>query len=179
MVYSFHVIRRDFTMRNRRRPLSPPEASLLARGERVVRVPPRLMAGRRRSSRQRGKSGPIDALAVARAALEEGIDTLPVAVLEGPARQIKLLLDHREDLVCERTRIQPRSLPPAATAPATDSTAGGNRQLNAAVHRIAVTQLRVHQPSQDYITRRLAEGKTKRASHPRTQAPPHAPSARP
>ena len=31
-----------------------------------------------------------------------------MAALEGPAREIKLLLDHREDLVCERTRIQQR-----------------------------------------------------------------------
>src|SRR5881409_3627892 len=73
------------------------ERFLLARGERVVRVPPKLMAGRRRSSRQAGKSDPIDALAVARAALEEGIETLPAARLEGAAREVKLLLDHRED----------------------------------------------------------------------------------
>ena len=39
---------------------------------------------------------------------------------------------------------------------------GGNRQLNAAVHRIAVTQLRCHPPARDYIARRLGEGKTKR-----------------
>jgi transposase len=84
------------------------ERFLLARGERVVRVAPRLMAGRRRGSRQAGKSDPIDALSVARAALEEGIDTLPTAVLEGPEREIKLLLDHRTDLVGERTRIQNR-----------------------------------------------------------------------
>src|SRR5256714_9404921 len=84
------------------------ERFLLARGERVVRVPPKLMAGRRRASRQAGKSDPIDALAVARAALQEGICTLPVASLEGPAREVKLLLDHREDLICERTRIQNR-----------------------------------------------------------------------
>src|SRR3954449_6909152 len=84
------------------------ERFLLARGERVVRVPPKLMAGRRRAARERGKSDPIDALAVARAALEEGIDTLPLAQLAGPAREIKLLLDHREDLVAERTRIQNR-----------------------------------------------------------------------
>ena len=38
---------------------------------------------------------------------------------------------------------------------------GGNRQLNAAFHRIAVTQLRTHPPARDYINRRLAEGKTK------------------
>jgi transposase len=42
------------------------ERFLLARGERVVRVAPKLMAGRRRSSREAGKSDPIDALAVAR-----------------------------------------------------------------------------------------------------------------
>jgi transposase len=84
------------------------ERFLLARGERVVRVPPKLMAGRRRGSRQAGKSDPIDALAVARAALEEGVDSLPTAQLAGPAREIKLLLDHRDDLIAERTRIQSR-----------------------------------------------------------------------
>jgi transposase len=252
------------------------ERFLLARGERVVRVPPKLMAGRRRGSRQRGKSDPIDALAVARAALEEGIDTLPVAALEGPAREIKLLLDHREDLVCERTRIQQRlrwllhdrwpelelpagcldrlvwldrlagrlarcsrdadvrvmraqirrikevtreasalerellvlvrgqqprllDLPGVGTLTAAKLIAevagidrfrsqaklarlagiapipassgerirmrldrGGNRQLNAAFHRIAVTQLRTHPPARSYVDRRIAEGKTKR-----------------
>lgn len=252
------------------------ERFLLARGERVVRVPPKLMAGRRRGSRQAGKSDPIDALAVARAALEEGIHTLPVAALEGPAREIKLLLDHREDLVCERTRIQNRlrwllhdrwpelelpagcldrivwldrlagrlarspqdadvrvmreqvrrlkeltrqaamierellalvrglqprllQLPGVGTLTAAKLIAeiagierfrsaaklarlagvapipassgnstrvrlhrGGNRQLNAAFHRIAVTQMRCHPPARDYITRRISEGKTKR-----------------
>jgi transposase len=252
------------------------ERFLLGRGERVVRVPPKLMAARRRGSRQRGKSDPIDALAVARAALEEGIQTLPVAVLQGPAREIKLLLDHREDLVAERTRIQNRlrwllhdrwpelelplgcldrrvwlerlagrlarspqdadvrimraqvrrlreltraantlqrellalvrglqprllTLPGVGTLTAAKLIAeiagierfrdqaklarlagiapipassgehtryrldrGGNRQLNAAVHRIAVTQLRCHQPAHDYIARRLKDGKTKR-----------------
>ena len=39
---------------------------------------------------------------------------------------------------------------------------GGNRQLNAAVHRVAVTQLRCHQPAKDYVARRISEGKTKR-----------------
>src|SRR5215204_5502704 len=57
------------------------ERFLIARGERVVRVPTRLMANSRRSSRERGKSDRIDALAVARAALAEGIETLPMAEL--------------------------------------------------------------------------------------------------
>jgi transposase len=252
------------------------ERVLLARGERVVRVAPKLMAGRRRGSRQPGKSDPIDALAVARAALEEGVETLPCAVLEGPEREIKLLLDHREDLVAERTRIQNRlrwllhdrwpelELPKgcldrmvwlerlsrrltrcqqhadvrvmraqlrrlrelvretaalerelgllvsaqqprllelpgvgvltaakliteiagverfhsqaklarlAGIAPIPASSGahhrhrldrGGNRQLNAAFHRVAITQLRWHPPAQSYLARKLADGKTKR-----------------
>jgi transposase len=252
------------------------ERFLLARGERVVRVPPKLMAGRRRASREAGKSDPIDALAVARAALQEGVSTLPLATLEGPAREIKLLLDHREDLVCERTRIQNRmrwllhdrwpelELPrgcldrmiwldrlagrlqrspqeadvrvmrhqirrlrelvretralerellllvrgmqptlldiygvsaltaakliaeiagierfasPAKLArlagiapiPASSGAMhrmrlhrGGNRQLNSAFHRIAVTQIRDYPPAKAYLSRKLAEGKSKR-----------------
>jgi transposase len=82
------------------------ERELLAAGERVVRVPPKLMAGARRGARTRGKSDPIDALAVARAALRE--PDLPVAVLEGPPRELRLLVDHREDLIGERTRAQNR-----------------------------------------------------------------------
>jgi transposase len=82
------------------------ERFLLAAGERVVRVPPKLMAGARRSSRARGKSDAIDALAVARAYLRE--PGLPVARLQGEAREIRLLVDHREDLIQERTRIQQR-----------------------------------------------------------------------
>src|SRR5689334_21374374 len=82
------------------------EADLLGAGQSVVRVPPQLMAGARRGGRQRGKSDPIDALAVARAALRE--PNLPVARLDGPAREVRLLVDHREDLVAERTRIQSR-----------------------------------------------------------------------
>ena len=78
---------------------------LLVAGEAVVRVPPKLMAGARRSSREPGKSDPIDALAVARAALRED---LPVASLDGPDREVRLLVDHRDDLVAERTRAQNR-----------------------------------------------------------------------
>src|SRR5512134_2611471 len=84
------------------------ERFLVEHGERVVRVPPKLMAGARRSARERGKSDPIDAAAVARAALREGIETLPAAFLDEQALAIKLLLDHREDLVGESTRAQNR-----------------------------------------------------------------------
>lgn len=81
---------------------------LVEHGERVVRVSPKLMAGARRSSGKRGKFDPIDAAAVARAALREGIETLAQAFLDEGALAIKLLLDHREDLVGESTRVQNR-----------------------------------------------------------------------
>jgi transposase len=78
------------------------EADLLAAGETITRVPPKLMAHCRDSARTYGKSDPIDALAVARAALRE--PGLPAARLDGPERELRLLTDHREDLVAERTR---------------------------------------------------------------------------
>lgn len=78
------------------------EADLLAAGQRIVRVPPKLMAHARDGARTYGKSDPIDALAVARAALR--YPDLPAAQLDGPARELRLLVDHREDLVAERTR---------------------------------------------------------------------------
>ena len=79
------------------------ERDLLVAGERIVRVPPKLMARARDGARTVGKSDPIDALAVARAALRE--PDLPTACLDGPARTVRLLVDHRDDLVAERTRI--------------------------------------------------------------------------
>lgn len=39
---------------------------------------------------------------------------------------------------------------------------GGNRQTNAALHRIAITQMRIHPDAQTFIQRRLANGNTKR-----------------
>ena len=37
----------------------------------------------------------------------------------------------------------------------------GNRQLNAAIHRIAITQMRIHEPAKTYLERRIAMGNTK------------------
>jgi transposase len=81
------------------------ERFLLARGERVLRVPPKLMAGARKSAREPGKSDPIDALAVSRAAIREGIDTFPAAFLDEQALEIRQLVDHRERLVWQRTAL--------------------------------------------------------------------------
>jgi transposase len=249
------------------------ERHLIARGERSVRVTPRMMGQSRRADRVRGKSDPIDATAVARAALAH--PDLPVATLAGPEREIGLLVAHRESLVRERTdRIcklrwllhdidadlapAPRTLdrfktldglaetlgslePSVAvriclelisrcreitvranelereisslikthapalldipgcasltaakivaetaqvdrfpteghfarysgTAPVPASSGAsnrhrfnrrGNRQLNAALHRIAVTQLRIHEPAKDYLAKKHAEGMSK------------------
>jgi transposase len=249
------------------------ERSLVERGEACVRVPPKLMAQTRRSARTCGKSDPIDAAAVARAALRE--PDLPEARLDGPERALRLLADHRDDLVAERTRLQGRlrwhlhdlgigaEVPPKALRSArwldrvedeltgaggvqvriareltvrcrelnaeivalgreieqlaaelapellalpgvggltaarlVGETAGaarfasaarfamhsgvapvpvssgrtdryrlnrrGNRRLNCALHRIAVTQMRMHDPARVYLERRRGEGKTKR-----------------
>ena len=251
------------------------EQRLLAAGEQLVRVPPKLMAPQRRAGRMRGKSDPIDALAVAGAALREPRLDHPRPG-EQRLRELKLLVDHRDDLVDERRRVQQRlrwhlheldyelAVPPGAldrtvwldrlarrlarggqsvqvqiarelvglcrsltrtilvldrdlqqraneTAPVllalpgcgaisaakllgeigpierfdTDAQLarhagvapleassgtrrrhrldrGGNRQLNCALHRIAITQARMHPPARAYLARKQAEGKSRR-----------------
>src|SRR3990170_1010265 len=249
------------------------EADLLAAGEELARVPPKMMAHARDAARTYGKSDPIDALAVARASLRE--PNLPVARLDGPSRELRLLVDHREDLVADRTahinrlrwhlheldpswdpkprslvrfkhldavaaRLEPldgmvarialdlvgrireltdkanalqreirhrvRSLAPTllgltgvgeltaakilaevadvrrfrskdafarhnGTAPLPVWSGNkvrhrlsrtGNRQLNAAIHRIAVTKMRIHDDAKTYLGRRMTNGNTKR-----------------
>lgn len=77
------------------------ERDLLGAGQKVVRVPPKMMALVRASARTRGKSDPIDALAVARAFLRE--PDLPIASHDEASRELKLLVDRRETLVGQRT----------------------------------------------------------------------------
>ena len=67
------------------------ERDLLTSGQKVVRVPTRLMTQTRASARTSGKSDPIDALAVARAVLRE--PDLPAAVHDQGSRELKLLTD--------------------------------------------------------------------------------------
>jgi transposase len=251
------------------------ERQLLAAGEELVRVPPKLMAPERRHGRSRGKSDPIDALAVARAALREPALSRPRPD-EEPYRELKLLVDHRDAIVDERRRVHQRlrwhlhqldptyevplrmlarslhlervsrwlarqaqelqvqlarelvarcrslnreiaeldqqleqrtaTLAPAllelpgcgaitaakllaeigpvgrftsdaqlarhsGVAPLEASSGriqrhrldrGGNRQLNSALYRIAITQARVHEPARAYLERKRAEGKSRR-----------------
>src|SRR5215212_4495071 len=252
------------------------ERFLIERGERVLRIPTHLTAKARRSARRRGKSDPIDALGIARAALQDGLESFPAAQLDGPELDLRLLVDHRERLVRHRVelnstllwhlhdlwpelrlpggglfskkwsarigrrlaraeqtmRVQiardelrrlreltlainqlereisalvaqiapqllsepgfgpliaaklvgeiagaqrfatPAKLARAAgVAPIPASSGntqrqrldqGGNRQINAALHRVIVTRARCHPATQDYIARRRAEGKTTR-----------------
>ena len=81
------------------------ERFVIQRGERVLRVHSTLMSAARRRARGRGKSDSIDALAVARAAVREGLDRLPAAHLDGPELDFRLLVDHRERLVRQRVAI--------------------------------------------------------------------------
>jgi len=79
------------------------EIDLLDAAQAVVRVPPKMMAEQRRTARTRGKSDPIDALAVARAVLRE--PGLPEASHDEASRELKLLVNHRDDLVKQRTQV--------------------------------------------------------------------------
>ena len=76
--------------------------ALLEAGEPVLEVPPALADRERRRSR-RGKSDPVDALAIARVAARER-DGLEPLRHDPAARDLKLVSDYRQQLVAERTR---------------------------------------------------------------------------
>lgn len=130
------------------------EMDLLQAGQRVVRVPPKMMAEQRRTARTHGKSDPIDALAVARAAQRE--PDLPVATHDDESRELKLLVDHRDDLVKQRTAIVCRfrwhlhRIDPTADP--------GPKTLNRAVKRAELAELLADQPGIDArLARELLE----------------------
>ena len=112
------------------------ERDLLTAGESVVRVPPKMMAEQRRIARTRGKSDPIDAAAVARAALRE--PDLPVATHDETSRELKLLVDRRDDLVKRRTALinqllwRVHELDPAWAPPARSLDLAKHQQILAA-----------------------------------------------
>jgi transposase len=81
------------------------ERALLGAGERVIRVPPALTGESRKATRTPGKSDPIDARAVALAAIREGVEKLPVAFLDEQAHEIRVLCDYRDQLMRERNRL--------------------------------------------------------------------------
>jgi transposase InsO family protein len=91
-------------------------------------------------------------------------------------RELKLLVDHREDLVASWSRsAAPSASPARRPSPATrdairsrfplggfDATVSrlGNRKLNAALHQVVLTQARVHPPARAYLAKKRAEGKS-------------------
>jgi transposase len=79
---------------------------LLAAGEDIVEVPPQLSHRERLRSRRAGKSDPGDALAIARVTLRE--TELPPVRAADRTREIGLLVEAREDLVVEATRVRNR-----------------------------------------------------------------------
>ena len=100
-----HAVERSWVIEDVRNVSGSLERFLLDHGETVVRLAPQLMADACQGMRERGKSDPIDALAISRAALREGLDTLAIARLDGPELELRLLGLHRERLVRERTRL--------------------------------------------------------------------------
>jgi transposase len=79
---------------------------LLAAGLPAVEVPPQLSHRERLRTRRAGKSDPGDALAIARVTLREV--ELPPVRLPDASRELKLLVEAREDLVAEATRVRNR-----------------------------------------------------------------------
>lgn len=77
---------------------------LLVQGESVLEVSPHLTGRKRNRSRDASKSDPNDALAVARVVLQEG-DSLPTLEQEDQTTQVKLLVEQRDNLVGEHTRL--------------------------------------------------------------------------
>jgi transposase len=81
------------------------ERGLLATGDRVLRVAPGLTETPRRAVREPGKSDPIDATAIARAAIRKGLDTLPAAFLDEHALEIRVLNDYHDQIIAEHVRL--------------------------------------------------------------------------
>src|SRR5204863_474973 len=134
------------------------ERFLLKRGERVVRVPPKLMAGARDSTREQELAALVVAFAP-RLAADPGCGTLIAAKLIG---EIAGVARFASDAKLAR-------LSGAAPIPASSGRTdrhrldpGGNRQLNCALYRLALTKARPDPETQALLARKQAEGKTRR-----------------
>lgn len=79
---------------------------LLDAGERVVDIATHLTADGRRSNRRRGKDDEIDAITIARVAMREA--DLPQLTADQLDADLKLLVDARDQLVAEATRVRNR-----------------------------------------------------------------------
>ncbi|HEY8641828.1 MAG TPA: IS110 family transposase [Candidatus Dormibacteraeota bacterium] len=111
---------------------APAARFLVAAGRRVREVPPQLSRRERGRTRRAGKSDPADALAIARVTLRES--NLPPVRLLDRSLELQLLVEAREDLVAEQTRVRNRlhadlrSLLPGYGATAANLTAVRHQQ---------------------------------------------------
>jgi transposase len=146
---------------------------LLARGEAVVDVPATATARVRELSRGgKRKTDALDAAAAASVAAAQG-DAKPVAA-EGVASVLKMLDERRRNLTQQRTRwvnqLHALLRSYCGTAPLEVSSGDrarhrlsrhGDRQLNNALHTIALTQVRMPgSRGRAYYDRTIARGKT-------------------
>lgn len=110
---------------------------LVAAGLAAVEVPPQLSHRERIRTRRAGKSDPGDALAIARVTLREA--SLPPVRLADASRELQLVVQAREDLVAEATRVRNRlHADLVVLAPGYAATAAN---LVAMRHRTAVARL--------------------------------------
>ena len=77
---------------------------LVGQDERVYEVSPHLTGRKRRTSLDRDKSDPTDALAIGRVVLQEG-QHLPQVQPEDLSSILSVVVEHRDNLVGERTRL--------------------------------------------------------------------------
>ncbi len=78
---------------------------LLGQGEEsVYEVSPRRTAQYRRRARKQDKTDQTDALAIARLLVAEA-EALPIVRADDPSTELRILSDHRDNLLAERTRL--------------------------------------------------------------------------
>jgi transposase len=136
----------------------------------VREVPPHLSRAERQRTRRPGKSDPGDALAIARVTARE--PNLPPIRLPDRTRELHLLLEAREDLVAEATRVRNRlhahllALVPGYGGPVANlvaarhrATAGrllrGNKSVQAELARVLLVRLVRLDRETGTLTRRI------------------------
>jgi transposase len=134
------------------------EADLLAGGEEIVRVPPKMMAHARDAARAYGKSDPIVRELAPTLLAVRGVGELTAAKLVAETADVRRF--RSKDAFARHNGTAPLPVWSANRARHRLSRTG-NRQLNAAIHRIAVTQMRCHEPAKVYLERRMMNGNTK------------------
>jgi transposase len=148
------------------------ERQLLAAGERLVRVPPKLIAPERRAGRVACCRSLTRVITELDDELEQRTAETAPALLDlpgyGPLTAAKLLAEVGP---IDRFQTDAQLARHSGVAPLQASSSrvqrhrpdrGGNRQLNAAIYRIAITQARVHPAARAYLERKQAEGKSRR-----------------